>query len=470
VEKPAKTKADLVVRRRAADEPRALSFGQERLWYLDQLSPGKAVYNTPLLLRLSGALDISALHTALERVMQRHEVLRTALLTSAGRPVPVVPKKRAVTLRQVDLRKTPEDAKDRESSRLISEEAARPFNLARDPMFRALLVRTGEREYMFLCVIHHIVFEGGSVEILFRDLAAFYNAEIAGKPAALPELEIDYFDFVAWQRRALTQERLAILNSYWKRQLGGAPLVDLPLDFSRPAVHTMRGAKYYFGFSPELFASAERFFAESGTTSYRSLCAAFVVLLHCYTGLNDISMGTPCTPRCRGIENLIGFFVNTVVLRVQFDNDMSFQQLIRKVDVALFGAITHADLPLHMVVDAVQPQRDPSRTPLFQINFRAPQTPYPRLELEGVKASMVDVLDNGTAKFDLALEIGAFVDGASYFEYCSDLFKKETIVQIAEDFQTIVTDLIAHPNTAFSGLPAAKAISSRLQPHAAVSQ
>jgi len=470
VEKPAKTKADLVVRRRAAEEPRALSFGQERLWYLDQLSPGNAVYNTPLLLRLSGALDISALHKALECVMQRHEVLRTAFLSSAGRPVPVVPKKRALGFRELDLREISGDAQHKELSRLINEEAARPFNLARDPMFRALLVRTGEHEYMLLSVIHHIVFEGGSVEILFSDLADFYNAEIAGKPAALPELEIDYFDFVAWQRRALTDERLAILNSYWNRQLRGAPLVDLPLDFPRPAVHTMRGAKYYFRFSPELFASAERFFAESGTTSYRSLCAAFVVLLHCYTGLNDISVGTPCAPRCRGIENLIGFFVNTVVLRVQLENDLSFRRLIRKVDVNLFSAITHSDLPLHMVVDAVQPPRDPSRTPLFQVNFRAPQTPYPRLELDGVTAGAVEVLDNGTAKFDLALEIGEFVNGASYFEYCSDLFKKETIVQMAEDFQTILTDLITRPNAAFSGLPAVRAVGKRVEMQVAVSR
>jgi len=468
VESPVKTK--LVVNRRTAEEPRALSFGQERLWYLDQLSPGNAVYNTPLLVRLSGALQVTALHKGLECVMQRHEVLRTAFLASGGRPVAVVPKKRSPEFRQADLRQLPASVRDKESLRLIDEEAARPFNLARDPLFRALLVRTGEHEYMLLCVIHHIVFEGGSVEILFRDLAAFYNAEVAGKLPVLPELEIDYFDFVAWQRRSLTDERLASLNAYWKRQLGGAPMVDLPLDFARPAVHTMRGAKHYFRFSPELFASAEKFFGESGSTSYRCLCAAFIVMLHCYTGLNDISVGTPCTPRCRGIENLIGFFVNTVTLRVRTENDMSFRRLIRKVDLALFGAISNSDLPLYMVADAVQPPRDPSRTPLFQINFRAPQTPYPRLELDGVEASGVEVLDNGTAKFDLALEVGGFVNGATYFEYCSDLFKQETIVKMAGDFQAILAQLIADPDAAFSGLPAVRAVSKRLEMQAAVSR
>jgi len=230
----------------------------------------------------------------------------------------------------------------------------------------------------------------------------------------------------------------------------------------------MRGAKYYFNFSPELFKLAGEFFQQGGTTSYRSLCSAFIVLLHCYTGLNDISLGTPVTPRCRGIEDLIGFFVNTVILRVKFNEVMSFRDLIRKVDVALFAAITHSDLPLHMVVDAVQPPRDPSRTPLFQVNFRAPQTPYPRLELNGVTAGPVEVLDNGTSKFDLALEVGAFVRGTSYFEYCSDLFKRETIELMAIHFQNVLRDLISHPDEAFSRLPAITELSKR-QPQTAVS-
>jgi hypothetical protein len=439
------------------------------LWYLDQLSPANAVYNTPLLLRLNGPLDASALHRGLQSVVQRHEVLRTAFLAAGGRPVPLVPKKRAVELRVVDLRDLPKGSGDKEAARLIAEDAARPFNLSRDPMLRSLLVRLGEQEYSFLCVVHHIVFEGGSVEILFRDLAAFYNSDVTGKPAQLLELKVEYFDFASWQRRSLDDDRLRTLNAYWKRQLSGAPLVDLPLDYTRPAVHTMRGAKFYFNFSPELHTAATEFFGKSGTTSYRSLCAAFVAQLHCYTGLNDVSLGTPVTPRCRGIEDLIGFFVNTVVLRVKFSEALSFRELIRKVDVALFGAIRHSDLPLHMVVDAVQPPRDPSRTPLFQVNFRAPQTPYPRLELNRIMASPVEVLDNGTAKFDLALEVGAFAQGVSYFEYCSDLLKRKTIEQMAADFQLILEALIAQPDEAFSRLPAVAELTKRMRVQTAIS-
>jgi len=446
-----------------------LSFGQERLWYLDQLSPGSAVYNTPLLLRLNGPLDAWALHRALQSVMQRHEVLRTAFLASGGRPVPLAPKKRSVELRQVDLRDLPDNSREKERARLIAEDAARPFSLSRDPMMRSLLLRLGEQEYFFLCVVHHIVFEGGSVEVLFRDLAAFYNAEVTGKSPDLPELKVDYFDFAAWQRRSLGADRLRALNAYWKRQLSGAATVDLPLDYPRPAVHTMRGAKFYFSFPAEVLNLAEEFFHDGGTTSYRCLCSAFIVLLHCYTGLCDVSLGTPVTPRCRGIEDLIGFFVNTVVLRVKLSEGLSFRELIRKVDVALFGAIMHSDLPLHKVVDAVQPPRDPSRTPLFQVNFRAPQTPYPRLELDGIAAGPVEVLDNGTSKFDLALEVGAFVEGTSYFEYFSDLFKPETVSQMATDFQLVLKNLITQPDEAFSRLPAVAELTKRSRAQTAVS-
>jgi hypothetical protein len=462
-------KHGLTVERRPAEQPRVLSFGQERLWYLDQLAPGNAVYNTPLLLRLRGPLDAGALHRALHSVVQRHEVLRAAFLAAGGRPVPLVPKKRAIELKQIDLRNHPSDSRESEATRLIHQDAARPFNLARDPMLRGLLLRVNDEEYFLLCVVHHIVFEGGSVELLFRDLSEFYNAEVTGKSSDLPELRVDYFDFAAWQRRSLSDERLHALNAYWKRQLSGAPPVDLPLDYPRPAIHTMRGAKFCFSFSPELFNLAAEFFQQGGTTSYRSLCSAFIVLLHCYTGLNDISLGTPVTPRCRGIEELIGFFVNTVVLRVKFNEGMSFRELIRKVDVALFGAITHSDLPLHMVVDAVQPPRDPSRTPLFQVNFRVPQTPYPRLGLNGITASPVEVLDNGTSKFDLALEVGAFVQGTSYFEYCSDLFKRETIEHMAADFQNVLQELIAQPDEVFSRLPAVVDLSKRSRAQTAIS-
>ena len=238
-------------------------------------------------------------------------------------------------------------------------------------------------------------------------------------------------------------------------------MINLPLDFARPPVHTMRGAKHFFTLSPELFCSVDAFLRANGTTSYRALCAVFHLLLRCYSGSKDISLGTPCASRCRGIENLIGFFVNTVVLRIDSSDDPSFRKLIRRVDAALHGAISHSELPFNKIVEAVQPPRDASRTPLFQINFRALQQPYPRPEMSGLGAGAVEVLDNGTSRFDLAIEIGQFVGEANYLEYCSDLFREQTILEMEQDFLGLLGGLIAQPDVALNQLAIVKEISAR---------
>jgi len=461
------TTLSLTVPRRAPGEPRVTSFAQDLLWYVAQAAPASPAYNIPLVSKLDGKLDIAAFERALDALIDRHDVLRTVFLAPNGTPKPVVLKRRPANMQFVDLQPLPDAKREAEARRLVKLYAAEPVNLGRDPMFRFALFSLAEEEFLFYCMVHHIVFEGSSIGILYRDVAAFYNAFVSAGAPNLPELRVDYSDFAAWQRRSLQGERLEALNQYWKKRLAGAPPVNLPVDSARPAVHTMRGAKHFFVVPPDLLAAADTFFRQNGTTSYRALCAVFHVLLCCYSGCSDISIGTPCASRCRGIENLIGFFVNTVVLRVDSSDDPTFSRLIRKVDAALHGAIAHSDLPFSKIVEAVQPPRDPSRTPLFQINFRAPQQPYPRAQLMGLTMGPVEVVDNDTAKFDLAIEVGQFAGEANYVEYCSDLFREPTILEMEKDFFALLRGLIAQPDVMLSQLPIVREISARLRNRAA---
>ncbi len=451
------------ITRRGPDAPRVLSIGQERLWYLAQLTPNSPAYNAPFSCQLGGQVSMPAFEQALDQVMQRHEVLRTALMMSNGSLVPLLLKKRRAELKHVDLRQFPESQREHEAQKAIQQESVRAFNFARDPLFRAVMFQLAEDEFIFFHDAPHVVFEGGSVTILYRELSTLYNAIVSSAPARLPELPFQYSDFAAWQKNWLQGDRLESLMKYWREKLTGAATLDLPLDFPRPAMPTMRGVRRSFSISPDLIATSNSFFAAAGTSSYRGLCAAFNILLHCYSGQTDISLGSPFMPRCRGIEHLIGFFVNTVVLRTDLSGDPTFRKLIRQVDVSVHGALTHADLTFDKILDSVRPPQDLSRTPLFQVNFRAPNQPYPSIQFNGVTATPAKYLDNGTAKFDLACEIESATGRACYFEYATDLFKEETIIAMEADFKNLLAALIAGPDTPLSAVNAVNAIRQRIQ-------
>jgi hypothetical protein len=454
---------DRNITRRKPEDPRVLSIGQQRLWYLSQLTPNSPSYNAPFSCRLNGHFDGAAFERALDAVIQRHEILRTAILMSDGSLVPVVLKKRRADFRNVDLRNLPEDHREAEARRVIRQESSRSFNFSRDSLFRAILLQLSDDEHIFFHDAPHLVFEGGSVTVLYRELSALYSRIVAGEDPQLPELAFQYGDFAAWQRTLLQAERIESLMQYWRTKLAGAPALNLPLDFSRPPIPTTRGARRFFSIPPHLLSSTNSFFATLGTSSYRGLCAAFNVLLYCYSAQTDISLGSPFLPLCRGIENLIGFFVNTVVLRTDLSGDPTFRKLIRRVDVAVHGAITHSDLTFDKILEAVRPPKDLSRTPLFQVNFRAPNQPYPCLQLSEVTATPAQYLDNGTAKFDLALELESATGRACYFEYATDLFKEETIAQMEADFLNMLPALIAEPDTNLSSVGAVSAITRRIR-------
>jgi acyl-CoA synthetase (AMP-forming)/AMP-acid ligase II/SAM-dependent methyltransferase/acyl carrier protein len=443
-----------------------LSIAQEALWYQHQVSPDSAAYNVPMLSRLQGNLDPVALEKALSAVVERHELLRSVFLTTGGTPVLFPVKKWRGTLQQADLRQLGESAREGEAQRLIAQESVRPFDLARDSMFRCLLIRLKDREWLFLHNCPHIVFDGGSFYVLFPELASFYNAFVAGKTPELPELPFQFADFAAWQRRSLRGDYLDSLIAYWKPQLTGAARVDLPLDFPRPAVHQFRGTRRFFAMPSELVSAANSFARSEGTTPFRCFYSAFNVFLHCYTGLQDICVGSPVgpmNPACRGVENLIGYFVNTLVLRTDLSRDPSYREIIRRAEGVVDGALAHSDLPFIKVVEALQLPRDPSRPVLFQINFRAVNQLFPALQLEGLEAQPAAYVDTGTSKFDLALEIESSTGQTCYFEYRTDLFREETIIQMERDFQSLLRSLIASPEDPISKLPEVVEVSQRIR-------
>ena len=448
-----------------------LSIAQEALWYEHQVNPASPVYNVPVLSRLHGNIDPAALEKAISALVERHELLRSAILTVGGLPVLFPLKQWRGKLQQSDLRHLDQSSREADAWRLVREESVKPFDLARDPLLRCLLIHLADDEWLFLHNSPHIVFDGGSLDVLYSELATFYDAFRNGRTPELPELPFQFADFAAWQRRLLQGEYLDSLNQYWKQQLSGVPTVDMPSDYPRPAVHQHLGTFQFFSMPGELLTAVGEFAQRTGTTAFRCLYAAFNVFLYCYTGQEDVCVGSPMAPMnpgCRGVENLIGYFINTVVLRTRLAGNPSYREVIRRVEEVVDGAIAHADLPLNKVAETLQLKRDTSRPVLFQINFRVLNQLMPRMRLQQTSADSPVFVDNGTSKFDLALEIDP-VKGTCCFEYRTDLFREETIVQMEQDFEAILRDLTAAPEVPLSKVHAVTQIARRIQNRALAS-
>ncbi|MCT7952694.1 amino acid adenylation domain-containing protein [Ancylothrix sp. C2] len=432
-----------------------LSFAQTRLWFLDQLQPDSAFYNIPLTLRLFGQLNIAALQSSINEIIRRHEALRANFATVEGQPVQVIASTLSFQLEVVNLLHLSESQREIEAKRLATVEANRPFNLEQEPLLRGEVLQLGETEYLLLLTMHHIISDGWSLGVFVRELTELYQAFCTGKPPVLPELPVQYADFAVWQRQWLTGEILETQLHYWKEQLKNAPnLLELPTDRARPAVQTFRGGYYYAAFSKELSAELATLSKQAGVTLFMTLFAAFVTLLYRYSGQDDIVVGTPVAGRNRReLEGLIGFFVNTLVLRTDLGGNPSFEQLLDRVrEVALQG-YTHQDLPFEQLVEVLQPTRDLSYTPLFQVMFALDDAGVPSIELLDLAVSSYSV-ESVTAKFDLTLSMENTADGlVAEWEYNSDLFDETTIVRMAEHFQTLLEGIVANSKQAISELP-----------------
>ena len=432
-----------------------LSFTQQRLWFLDQLEPGSAVYNIPTALRVEGALNVQVLERSLEEVVRRHESLRTLFRSEEGQAAQVVLPPPRLPLKVVDLRELPAAERESEAQRLVDAETIRPFDLARGPLFRTLLLQLGDRDHVLLLTVHHIVSDGWSMDVLIRELVMLNMAFSAGQPSPLPELPLQYVDYAAWQREQLQGEALERQLTYWRKQLGGAPrLLELPTDRPRPAVQSSRGANQPVQLSR---ASSEALMAlcgREGVTPFMALLAAFQVLLHRYSGQDDICVGTPIAGRDRAeLEELIGFFANTLVLRARLSGRPTFRQLLAQVREAALGAYAHQEVPFEKLVEELQPVRSLSHTPLFQVMFSLQREAKTSQSVPGLTFRLVRG-EGHVAKFDLNLTLAEMPEGfAGGLEYNTDLFDAATAARMAEHLRLLVDGLVAHPDRPLAELP-----------------
>ena len=432
-----------------------MSFGQERLWFLDQLQPNSAAYNIPMGLRLGGGLNVSVLQRCLNEVLRRHETLRTRFKTVEGRPVQEIQTAASIEIALVDLTKLSKPEREVEVKRLCVEEAQRPFELTRDLLLRATLYRLGEADYILLLNVHHIASDGWSMGLLIRELTVLYAAFVEGQPSPLPELPVQYADFAVWQRERLQGEVLEKQLGYWRKQLEGAPaLLELPTDYPRPAVQSYRGAVMHWELPKPLLATLRELSGHEGGTLFMTLLAGFQTLLHRYTGADDILVGSPIAGRdWVEIEPLIGMFVNTLALRGDLSGNPSFRSFLGRTRLATLESYAHQDIPFERLVDELHPQRDLSRSPFFQVMFVSQDAPRETAALAGLEVTPM-AIDSGTSKFDLTLfvrERGGVLHAA--VEYNTDLFEAETIRRILGHYQTLLEGIVANPDQRLSDLP-----------------
>ncbi|MCP4660465.1 MAG: non-ribosomal peptide synthetase, partial [bacterium] len=380
-----------------------LSFAQERLWFLERFEPEAGVYNESQLIRLGGRVAVPGVEAALSEIVRRHATLRTTFAQAGGEAVQRIAAATPQRVPVVDLRALPAARRRPAALRLVHREVLRAFDLAGGPLMRALLVRLDDDEHLLSLSMHHIVCDGWSMGILFHELTTLYQALLAGEPSPLEALPVQYADYAVWQRQWLRGEVLEAQIDYWKQQLGGAPTaLDLPSDRPRPARQTFRGRTLAAHLPETLTREVEALSRRRGATLFMTLLAAFKVLLGRWSGQTDVLVGTPIANRTRvEIEGLIGFFVNTLVLRSDLVREPSFEELLARVVEVTLRAYEQQDLPFERLVEELEPPRDLSRNPLFQVMFQLQNAPLPPVELPDVTLGRVPPEDSETAKFDV---------------------------------------------------------------------
>src|SRR5215216_5487333 len=436
-----------------------LSFAQQRLWFFQQMYPQSPAYNMPVAIRLRGRLEVQHLQGAINDLALRHEVLRTSIDLVDGQPAQIISQPSEIPLALEDLSSLPEAERETEARRLASMEIDRPFDFKRGPLWRGKLFRLGAQDHVLILILHHIICDGWSINVLINEVSAFYGAHASGRSPALPELPVQYADYSVWQREWLQGAELEKQLAYWREQLRDAPpVLALPFDNPRPQVQTLRGAHVSFIVPNALSAKLRQLCWSEGVTPFMLLLGAFQLLLARCCGQSDVLVGTPIAGRNRQeVENLIGFFVNTLVLRTDLSGNPNVRELLRRVKEVCLEAYAHAELPFERLVEELQPERNLSHSPVFQVMFVLQNTPADAVfRLPDIEISPF-ALDVTTAPFDLTLnleEVGENIYGR--LRYNVDLFEGETIRRLVGHYLTLLEGIVEDLDRPLAELPLLK--------------
>ncbi|MBN3878011.1 amino acid adenylation domain-containing protein [Nostoc sp. JL23] len=444
------------------------SFAQQRLWFLDQLIPGNGIYSVPTVIRLTGSLKLAALEQTFNEIVRRHETLRTTFIVSDGQPLQAIAPSLTIPLSVLDLQRSPDDEREVKAKCIITAEIEHPFDLSSGPLLRVILLVFSKTEHILLLNMHHIICDDWSMGVLIRELGTLYAAFAQNQPSPLLELPLQYADFAYWQREWLQGELLQTQLAYWREQLNGISILHLPTDKPRPAIQSYQGATQFLELPLKLIDALEKLSQQEGVTLFMTLVAAFQTLLYRYTHQEDIALGSPIANRNRSeIEGIIGFFVNSLVLRSNLSGNPTFRELLGRVREVTLGAYSHQDLPFEKLVEELHPERNLSHHPLFQVVFGFQNAPMSALELPGLIPSFMNI-DIKKTRFDLELHLwkcsedfrslwGAnweYSDGLrGVMVYNTDLFDRATISRMVEHFKTLLSAIVANPEERIANLP-----------------
>jgi amino acid adenylation domain-containing protein/FkbM family methyltransferase len=429
------------------DQPLPLSYSQQRLWFLNQLAPSAPLYHVPLTVRIDGELDIRSLRSGIDEIVKRHEILRSSFSQADGQPTQIINQSGKIELQVIDATSIPDPLKTAEILRITKAEILRPFDLSQGPLARAILIHAKARTFFLVATMHHIISDGWSMGVLMDELTAHYEASVAGKSANLDELEAQYADYACWERSRLQGAFLQEMIDYWRKQLDGAPQ-SLMLRTDRLKTNSVyyAGGRCRFRLNRELTKAIGKLCRQEGVTPFMALLSAFDILLHHYSGQEDIVIGVPTANRNRiETERLIGFFINTLLIRTDLSGDPEFRELLSRARDTALKAYAHQELPFDKLVEALQPDRSLDHSPLFQVWFVLQNAPMSSSDIAGLSFTAFDP-GPVAAKYDLKMSLTETDDGiVGSLEYKTDLFFKSTVEIMTEQYRLILESVTEQP-------------------------